>query len=108
VDRHRAHDQQRANSDPFLGTASDFSLIAFVGPNPFFWNSTNEWGNGAYFPQGASTNGYYAVANSTGSNWVFTATRTGELWFGFNDDAVAKDKGDNSGFVIGQLIITGP
>lgn len=86
----------------------DFSLIAFVGPNPLFFGTTNEWGNASFFPQTSSANGYFAVTNSQVTNWVFTATRTGELWFGFNDDAVAKDISDNTGFVSGQIQITGP
>jgi outer membrane protein assembly factor BamB len=90
------------SEDPFLATAVDDSLIAFVGPNPYYWGATNEWGNSGYFPQGASTNGYWPV----GTIGVFTTDRTGELWFGFNDDAVYQNVGDNSGSVAGQIQIT--
>ena len=93
--------------DPFLtNVASDFSLIAFVGANPYDWGTTNEWGNPNYFPQGASTNGYWPVGNAP--NEQFTTDRGGELWFGFNDDAVDKVVGDNSGFVDGFIQISGP
>jgi hypothetical protein len=93
--------------DPFLtNVAADFSLIAFVGPNPYYWNGTNEWFYGnTYFPQGASTNGYWPVGNANG---VFTNNRAGELWFGFNDDARLQLTNDNSGFVAGYIQITGP
>ena len=75
--------------DPFLtNIAEDCSLIAFVGPNPYYWGTNYEWGNTSYFPQGASTNGYWPVGNAGGQ---FTNKGpAGELWFGFNDDAVTE------------------
>ena len=82
--------------DCFLTTnlALHDSLIAFVGPNPYYWGTTNEWVYGnTYFPQGANTNGYWPV----GTNGTFTTDRAGELWFGFNDDAVNLQTNDNSG-----------
>jgi hypothetical protein len=92
------------SEDPFLSTAVDFSLIAFVGPSPYDWGTTNEWVYGnSYFPQGASTTGYFAVTNGT-----FRTDRAGELWFGFNDDAVYMQTNDNYGSVAGQIQITGP
>jgi outer membrane protein assembly factor BamB len=92
--------------DPFLANAADFSLIAFVGQNPYYWGTNYEWVYGnTYFPQQSSSNGYWAVGSSNG---VFTTDRAGELWFGFNDDAVYKIVGDNTGFVAGQIEITGP
>ena len=93
--------------DPFLtNVAPDFSLIAFVGPSPYDWGSTNEWGNSNYFPQGASTNGYWPVGSTP--HGQFTTDRSGELWFGFNDDAIDQVVDDNSGFVEGYLQISGP
>ncbi len=80
------------------------SLIAFVGPNPYCdTNGANRWGDPSYFPQPPGE-GYWEV----GTTNQFTTDRAGELWFGFNDDAVLEDTGDNSGFVVGQLQITGP
>jgi hypothetical protein len=93
--------------DPFLSTANDFSLIAFVGPSPYYWGTIDEWFyDNTYFSQGASTNGYFATTNWETTNWVFTTTRSGELWFGFNDDAKQLMVGDNAGFVAGQIVIT--
>ena len=95
------------SADPFLSNAPDFSLIAFVGPNPYCdSNGVNRWGDSTYFPQLAGSNGYYAVTNSQGTNWVFTTTRSGYLWFGFNDDSIKEVIGDNYGSVAGQIIIT--
>jgi hypothetical protein len=91
------------DSDTFV-LASHFSLIAFVGPNPYYSGTTNEWGNPAYFPQPSGANGYWEIGNAPS----FTTDRAGYLWFGFNDDAVTQSIGDNYGVVGGQLIITGP
>ena len=86
------------SADPFLtNIALGGSLIAFVGPNPYYWGSTNEWGNSSYFPQGASTNGYFAVGNSNG---VFRSDRAGWLWYSINDDAIGGDYEDNWGYMI--------
>jgi len=94
------------STDPFLIKAVDDSLIAFVGPSPYYWGTNYEWVYGnTYFPQQSSTNGYWAVGSSNG---IFKTDRTGELWFGFNDDAVYTNIGDNWGFVAGQMQITGP
>ncbi len=89
--------------DTFV-TGPHFSLIAFVGPNPYYAGATNEWGNGNYFPRQSGANGYWYL----GANGQFTSDRAGELWLGFNDDAVTKNIDDNFGFVAGQLQITGP
>ena len=83
--------------------AKQFSLIAFVGPNPYYSGNTNEWGNGSYFPRRAGE-GYWEL----GATSQFTTDRGGELWFGFNDDAVDGPISDNYGTVAGQIQITGP
>ena len=62
---------------------------------------TNEWTpNNTYFPQ-SSSQGYYFL----GTNGQLTVTNSGELWFGFNDDAETLSTNDNSGQVMGQLQI---
>jgi hypothetical protein len=77
-------------------------LLGFVGPNPHCDDrGTNRWGDPTYFPRPPGTNYWYV-----GTNVQFTATRAGELWFGFNDDAIGMAVWDNSGVVYGPLIIT--
>ncbi len=82
------------SSDTFV-TGSQFSLVAFVGQNPYLAGS---------FPQPAGSNGYWLV----GVNGPFMTDRSGELWFGFNDDARTGSTGDNAGWVSGSIQITGP
>ena len=83
------------------------SLIAFVGSNiplsPYCdSNGVNRWGNSNYFPQQPG-HGYWELGTTTN----FTSTnRAGELWLGFNDDAVDEDIGDNTGAVAGYILIT--
>jgi outer membrane protein assembly factor BamB len=91
------------SGDPWLATAVDDSLIAFVGPNPYECNGTNVWGT-TFFPQYSSSNGYYPV----GAAGVFTNVHgAGYLWFGINDDAgPQKQTNDNLGVLYGNLIIT--
>jgi hypothetical protein len=89
-------------SDTFV-TGSQFSLIAYVGLNPYVDGSTNEWGT-TFFPQPSGSNGYWFL----GTNEVFTSTRAGELWFGFNDDARSEKIIDNFGALSGEIITNGP
>lgn len=77
-------------------------LIGFVGPDPYQGN----WRNSAFFPQ---TSGYLSI----GSGETFTTPYGGELWLGFNDDAVAGGVNDNTGQVVANITegnrdITGP
>jgi hypothetical protein len=76
-----------------------------TSPSTFSFNASGTPGSG-WVPQLAGSNGYYAVTNSQGTNWVFTTTRSGYLWFGFNDDSIKEVIGDNYGSVAGQIIIT--
>ncbi len=82
-------------TDTFV-TGAQFSLIAFVGPNPYTGASS--------FPQPSGSSGYWYV----GTNGPFTTDRSGELWFGFNDDANTGKIVDNFGSVFGTIQITGP
>jgi hypothetical protein len=96
-------------SDAFITNAPQFSLIAFVGPDPYRdYLGNDRWGDSTYFPQLAQTaggtNGYWYM----GSNGSFTNDRTGKLWFGINDDAVGQKIDDNSDAVFGILHITPP
>ena len=50
------------------------------------------WGDAGFFPQ---STGYLDV----GSSLQFNSASNGELWLGFNDDAVSENVGDNSGSV---------
>ena len=77
-------------------------LIGFVGPDPF----QGHFGEAVFFPQ---TSTYISV----GSGQTFVAPYSGELWLGFNDDAVSKLVGDNIGSVLANITfggsdITGP
>jgi hypothetical protein len=95
-----------STTDKFLTPAAWASLIAFVGPDPYSDDQgNNHWGvPDGYFPRPLGTN-YYFV----GVAGVFTNTlRPGKLWFGFNDDAVGMNVGDNTGFLHGTLQITHP
>jgi hypothetical protein len=94
--------------------AGGSTLVAFpnnpliqtnTSPSTFSFNASGTPGSG-WVPQLAGSNGYYAVTNSQGTNWVFTTTRSGYLWFGFNDDSIKEVIGDNYGSVAGQIIIT--
>jgi hypothetical protein len=91
------------SGDPFLATSQSLggSLIAFVGPSPYYCGTTNEWGNLNYFPQYTSANGYFPVGGAP--NMTFTTDRAGELWFGINDDALYERDGDNSGAMSGII-----
>jgi len=40
-----------------------------------------------------------------GTNGQFRASRSGKLWFGFNDDAISKLVSDNCGVVSGPVLI---
>jgi hypothetical protein len=77
------------STDTFVNT-NHASLVAFVGSNPYA-----EWGNSSFFPQDSSANGFYPV----GIYNQFTNTSSGELWLGFNDDALSLSVSDNSGSV---------
>jgi len=85
----------RDYGDEFLNPAYWAELIAFVGPDPY----QGQWGNAAFFPQ---TTGYWEI----GSSRQFTSNKGGELWLGFNDDAVSKAIGDNSGTVYANVTVT--
>jgi hypothetical protein len=91
------------NSTDCFVTGPQFSLFAFVGPQPLLDGTTNEWGT-TFFPQPSGTNGYWFV----GTNVQFTSTRAGELWFGFNDDARTEKISDNFDSEAGETQITGP
>jgi outer membrane protein assembly factor BamB len=95
-----------SNIDTFLAGAPQFSLIAFVGANPYYGSTTNnQWtSNNTYFPRQPGQ-GYWEL----GTTGQFTTTnRSGELWFGFNDDGESLSIGDNYREVVGQLQISGP
>lgn len=87
--------------------APQFSLIAFVGPDPYKDAlGTNHYGLvDGYFPQTAEndsgTNGYWRVGTSNS----FTIDRSGKLWLGFNDDARTAATNDNGGAVYGEVKI---
>jgi hypothetical protein len=83
-----------ADGDEFLvGSVNKGSLLAFVGSDPY----QSHWGDGSFFPQ---TSGYWNI----GSSAQFTSDKTGELWLGFNDDAVSKNIYDNGGSVTALVI----
>jgi len=82
--------------DTFLYEANHGELIAFVGSDPY----QGHWGDGNFFPQHT---GYWAI----GSSGQFTSNKSGELWLGFNDDAVTENTWDNGGSVT-ALIVTSP
>jgi hypothetical protein len=86
-----------ANYNLFMFGTNWGSLIAFVGPDPY----QGHWGDGSFFPQ---TNGYWYI----GSSAQFTSDKTGELWLGFNDDAVSKEIFDNQGSVTAQIVVPEP
>lgn len=74
--------------DLFCSKARQGALIAYVGPDPF----QGHWGDSNFFPRAT---GYWSI----GSSNQFITDRTGELWLGFNDDAVSQNNWDNSGLV---------
>ena len=82
------------STDVFLAGANQGSLIAYVGTNLPYCDSTgaDRWGDTNYFPRPAG-NGYWLA----GKKANIITDRTGELWFLINDDAVSKNIGDNSG-----------
>jgi hypothetical protein len=84
-------------ADLFYSGARHAALIGYLGLDPY----QGHWRDGSFFPQ---PTGYWNI----GSNNVFTADRTGELWLGFNDDAVTGGTNDNSGFVTAQISIMPP
>jgi hypothetical protein len=75
-----------------FGNGDKGRLIGFIGLDPF----QGHWGDGEYFPQ---LYGYLSV----GSTLTFVAGVSGELWLGFNDDAVSKAISDNSGSVLADI-----
>jgi hypothetical protein len=81
--------------DTFLYEANWGELIAFVGSDPY----QGHWGDGSFFPQHT---GYWII----GSSGQFVSNKTGELWLGFNDDAVSESVGDNGGTVTASITIT--
>jgi len=98
------------NYDTFVN-GPQYSLIAFVCTNttppyntPYYSGTTYEWGVGSYFPQPSGSNGYWSIGTTLPLR--FTSDRTGELWFGFNDDAVTQTISDNRGAVAGYFTIT--
>ncbi|HUI07740.1 MAG TPA: hypothetical protein VL486_12125, partial [Verrucomicrobiae bacterium] len=75
--------------DRFYSGALQGALVAYVGPDPY----QGHWGDESFFPQAT---GYWNI----GSSAQFTSDKDGELWLGFNDDAVsAQPWTDNSGSV---------
>src|SRR5436190_4111609 len=64
-------------------------LIGFIGPDPY--QGHQRTGSG-FFPQ---PTGYISVGSST----TFTASTSGPLWLGFNDDAQSAFTFDNVGSV---------
>ncbi len=85
------------SSDRFYFGAPHGALIAYVGPDPL----QGHWGDGNFFPR---TSGYWLI----GSSSQFTADTTGELWLGFNDDAVSERVSDNSGWVLARWTLGQP
>jgi len=103
--------QARSNFGPdgdpnfFSGSGDEFEffdvvdhgrLLGFVGSDPY----QGQGGNGSFYPQ---TSGYISV----GSGQSFAAHYAGELWLGFNDDAVSGATGDNSGQVSATITVGG-
>lgn len=78
--------------DNFYADANWAALIGYVGADPYQGN----WGDGNFFPQAS---GYFDI----GSGDQFVSLATGELWLGFNDDAVSEDVGDNYGSVTARV-----
>jgi hypothetical protein len=81
-------------NDSFLQGINCASLIAYVGTDPF----QGHWGDPTFWPR---TSGYWEIGSSGG----FTSPSTGELWFGFNDDAVTENAVDNSGSVTAEITV---
>jgi hypothetical protein len=84
-------------ADLFYSGARHAALIGYLGTDPY----QGHWRDGSFFPQAT---GYLNI----GSSNLFTADRTGELWLGFNDDAVTGGTNDNSGFIAAQVSILPP
>lgn len=84
------------NWDLFMANppALQGELIAFVGPDPY----QGHWGDGSFFPR---TTGYWDI----GSSGSFISSTGGKLWLGFNDDAVSRAVGDNSGSVTASIAV---
>ncbi len=83
-----------STADNFYLYAPHGALIAYVGSNPY----QGHWGDGTFFPQ---TSGYWDI----GSSNQFVNPQAGELWLGFNDDAVSEWVYDNAGSVTAQITI---
>jgi len=83
-------------NDEFFSGANKAELIGFIGTDPF----QGHFGDGSFFPQAS---GYLAI----GSSASFIASKSGELWLGFNDDAVSTAAGDNLGFVTANITAQG-
>ena len=81
-------------TDTFLNNGTHAMLIAFVGSDPY----QGHWGDSSFFPQDS---GYWGI----GSCGQFTSNTTGELWLGFNDDAVTLAIDDNVGSVTAQVSV---
>ena len=79
-------------SDEFLNNGAVAMLIAFVGPDPY---QGDRWGT-HFFPQDSN---YWGI----GSSGHFISDKAGELWLGFNDDAVSKNITDNNGSVTAHI-----
>ena len=83
-----------SSSDLFFGNNIQGDLIAYVGADPF----QGEWspsGGNTFFPR--YTN-YWQV----GTSLQFFSTTNGELWLGFNSDAVDSDYHVNNGSALGD------
>jgi hypothetical protein len=80
--------------DSFLLGANSAALIAYVGTDPL----QGHWGDRSFFPRAT---GYWVIGSSGG----FTSPVAGELWLGFNDDAVNQQTWDNSGSVMAQITV---
>jgi len=79
--------------DLFYSGGLGGSLVAYVGADPY----QGHWGDSTFFPQ---TTAYWKI----GSAADFVSPISGELWLGFNDDAVDERAGDNAGAVSAQIL----
>jgi hypothetical protein len=88
---------QGLDSDEFehFDGSSHGRLIGFIGPDP----CQGRCGDGTFFPQ---PSGYISVGTGT----TFTASTSGKLWLGFNDDAVSGATYDNSGSVTAVISVS--
>ena len=81
-----------ATWDLFYAGAPGGSLVAYVGESPYQGHS----GDGTFFPQ---PTGYWSIGTSN----QFISPTAGELWLGYNDDAVDQLTNDNSGSVLARI-----